>query len=392
MRSITSKKIRLVTVLVVSFILCGFGLILIPMLPIVQRVSGNMLSAQDLARMIKKKNFYLINIQIPYSGEIKKTDSFMQPDQVVTNSDRLPKDKTMRIVIYDKNGQTSISAVETIRKLGFSHVQYLAGGMDAWEKSGYTILDLSTLENEVAPQEGVDLPVAWGNILPRLVELGVIDVEKFRQATQPTPEELSLLTQNSTKPIHIDRTNSQFIVDVLWALGLAQKSLVYEEGPMGKEYKKDAGNFASTGGWNLAHGDAMQYLNTVDLIPLTAEQQKTTAEIARHVYRPCCGNSTWFPDCNHGMAALAAIELMVSKGIDETTIYRNVLTLNSYWFMESYITAATYFARQGASWDKVDAKTVLGPIYSSSQGAGLTAQKVGPLPYRPQQTGGSCST
>ena len=90
------------------------------------------------------------------------------------------------------------------------------------------------------------------------------------------------------------------------------------------------------------------------------------------------------------MAALAAIELMVSLGMDEKTIYREVLALNSFWFSQTYLTTATYFARQGVSWDKVDAKEVLGEAYSSGKGASELAKKVGPLPYKPQQGGGAC--
>ena len=90
------------------------------------------------------------------------------------------------------------------------------------------------------------------------------------------------------------------------------------------------------------------------------------------------------------MAALAAIELMVAAGIDEASIYQHVLGLNSYWFPDSYLYVATYFARQGTTWENVDAKMVLGENYSSAKGASDIAKKVGQLPYRPQQSGGSC--
>ena len=53
------------------------------------------------------------------------------------------------------------------------------------------------------------------------------------------------------------------------------------------------------------------------------------------------------------------------------------------------MTTATYFARQGISWDKVDAKEVLGAKYSSGQGAAEIAKKVNPLPYE-SKSGGGC--
>ena len=125
---------------------------------------------------------------------------------------------------------------------------------------------------------------------------------------------------------------------------------------------------------------------------MTPEQQKRVEEIAKNIFRPCCGNSTWFPDCNHGMAALAAIEMMVAKNLPDDEIYKNVLKLNSFWFPSNYLTAATYFARQGVSWDKVSAKEVLGAEYSSGQGAAEVFKKVGPLPYDLKGVGGSCGT
>ena len=197
--------------------------------------------------------------------------------------------------------------------------------------------------------------------------------------------------EGSDQKIKIDSKNSQFVVDMLWAFGLAQKSIVYEEGPLGKEYKNEVGNFASTGGWTLAKGDAIKYLNRYDLISLTSDQQKLVGEIAKNVYRPCCGNSTWFPDCNHGMAALAAIELMVSAGLPEEQIYKEILKLNSFWFPDTYLTTAVYFDRAGTSWDKVNAKEVLGDKYSSGKGAADIAKKVGPLPGS-DTGGGSCGT
>ena len=245
------------------------------------------------------------------------------------------------------------------------------------------------LTSLVLPKDGFELSVSWSDFGPKLIKAGVIDQKKFEDAVQATDEQKKILTEGSDEKIKINSSNSQFVVDFLWALGLAQKSIVYEEGPLGKEYKNDQASFASTGGWSLAKGDAVKYLNKFDLIPLTPDQQKLVGEIAKNVYRPCCGNSTWFPDCNHGMAALAAIELMVSKGLPEEDIYKEVLKLNSFWFPDNYLTTAVYFDRGGTPWDKINAKEVLGQKYSSGQGAADIAKKVGPLPGR-ETGGGSC--
>lgn len=357
-----------------------------------QGSTADTVSARDLIRMLKNKNFTLINVHTPYDKEIPNTDTFIPYDQIIADSTSLPKDKNAPIILYCRSGAMSQQALATVRKLGYTNVRHLAGGMDAWQKSGEQLVDLSKLDQTVTPDAGIELPISWGDLPMKLAAAGVIDQQKFTDAVKPTGADAEVFKNESKSRIRITKANSQFIVDMLWAIGLAQKSIVYTDGPMGKEEKANAGNFASTGGWTLAAGDAMNYYNKFDFIPLTEQEQQKVAAISKNIYRPCCGNSTWFPDCNHGMAALAAIEMMVAANVDEKQIYRSVLALNSYWFSDTYLTTATYFARQGTSWDKVDAKEVLGATYSGSTGAMDIANKVGPLPYQPKQSSGSCST
>lgn len=347
------------------------------------------ISARQLKEALVQKDFTLINVHTPYEGEIEKTDMFIDYDAMMANQEKLPQDKNAPIVLYCRSGRMSAEALQTLKDMGYTNVSHLAGGMEAWQEAGYQVLDLAKLPEAVLPSGGFELPVSWGNIGPRLVELGVIDLAKFEEVMKLTDEQREILTKGGDYPIKIDSGNSHFVVNLLWALGLAQKSLVYELGPMGQEYKDQKGNFASTGGWTLARGEAVNYLGKFELIPLTDEQQEKVSEIAKNVYRPCCGNPTWFPDCNHGMAALAAIELMVSAGIPDEEIYKNLLGLNSFWFPSSYLSIATYYARQGTDWAEVDAKLVLGEDFSSGQGASQIAQQVGPLPYEGFQ-GGSC--
>lgn len=255
-------------------------------------------------------------------------------------------------------------------------------------KTAVTKKEIVADQEKVLPEAGFTLPISWGDLGPRLIAAGVIDEKKFRETVNLNSDEEKILKEGTEAPILINADNSQFVVDLLWAIGLAQKSDVYTEGPMGQEYKKEVGNFASTGGWTLAKGDAVNYLGKFELLDLSPEQQKRVSEIAKNVYRPCCGNSTWFPDCNHGMAALAAIEMMVAKNLSDKEIYQNVLKLNSFWFPGTYLTTATYFLRQGIPWEKVDAKRVLSAEFSSGQGAARIAEEVNPVPVKGGGGGG----
>ncbi|HKK02151.1 MAG TPA: hypothetical protein VJ955_08290, partial [Desulfuromonadales bacterium] len=89
-----------------------------------------------------------------------------------------------------------------------------------------------------------------------------------------------------------------------------------------------------------------------------------------------CGNSTYFPDCNHGMAMLGLLELMASQGASESQLYHAALSVNSYWFPETYMTLARYFQKAGIGWDRIDAKMVLGVDYSSIEGYRTIVKKL----------------
>jgi len=155
------------------------------------------------------------------------------------------------------------------------------------------------------PPEGVTIPVRWGDTLPRLVQQGVIDVEKFKAAAARsgaplTPEQLRLLTEPSDENLRIDSSNAYFMVTVLWGLGIANKNSILEQGPMAKAGWDKRGNYAATGGWTLGDREGGEMVSAYELISLTPQQQATVEEVAFNSYRPCCGNATAFPDCNHG--------------------------------------------------------------------------------------------
>ena len=244
----------------------------------------------------------------------------------------------------------------------------------------------------VLPAEGYTTKLKWGDIVKKLVEVGAIDPEKYQETYNSKTngaEQLALLEGESDQEISINENNAYFLVNTLWALGLTQKSIVLDDGPM-RSGQTDTANFASTGGWTLGKKAAMQLYSSQELIPLTDEQQALVQKIASNVYRPCCGNSVAFPDCNHGMAALGYIELAVAAGLSEEQIYQDLLAFNSFWFPTTYVEMAVYFQQQeGKAWDQVDAKTALSYDYSSAAGAQKVSQAVQNVPGLKSQ-GGSC--
>ena len=98
------------------------------------------LSSQDLVQMLQHKDFVLVNVHIPYEGEIAKTDVFVPFDQIAANLDKLPADKGAKIVLYCRSGRMSQIAATTLANLGYTDVVHLAGGMIGWVAAGQSLL------------------------------------------------------------------------------------------------------------------------------------------------------------------------------------------------------------------------------------------------------------
>lgn len=239
----------------------------------------------------------------------------------------------------------------------------------------------------------VNLGISFKDVVVKMVEAGAIDKDKFLALYQQrgglSPEEKGLLDNPSDKPIVVTAANSGLILNLLWPLGIANKTAVLSEGPMGTQYNKDVNNFASTGGWTVGKEDGGKLFNRFPLVTLTPDQEAEVKDIAQNIYRPCCGNSTYFPDCNHGAAMLGFIELAVSQGLPKDEIYKKALALNTYWFPQTYVELGVYFKnKKNTSWDKVDPKEALGVTYSSGQGYGAIDKQLQDGGLLPKVNGG----
>ena len=139
----------------------------------------------------------------------------------------------------------------------------------------------------------------------------------------------------------------------------------------------------------MAVGDVMNHYNRHIFFELTVEQQALVDKVSRGIYRPCCNNSTHFPDCNHGMAMLGLLEFMASQGVNEQDIWEAALAVNSYWFPDTYITIATYMKAKGVEWQDVSPQEMLSFDYSSSSGfRNISSQVTAPSSSR---SGNGCS-
>lgn len=320
-------------------------------------------------------------------------------------------------VIEDKEGYTVEFSLDLVRYLKplfisglfFLLLLWIGGNPELWsadfsrsesptatatgESQGGDFVD------QINPIDGVALGITYGDIGPKTVASGALDLEAFKelyeQSGQPLTElQLEVLTKGSEEEIVITRENSYFLLNFFWAFGLANENALLTEGDIAQYGEGQVGSFASTGGWTLASKELDEYYSGTRIVNLTKTQQELVEEVSSNIYRPCCGNPTSFPDCNHGMALLGMLELMAAQGLSEAEMYENSKYVNAFWFPSTYNDLAMYFsATEGLEFSEIDAKTILGQGFSSGSGyidKKTWLQEEGLLPEPPQSSGGGC--
>ncbi len=264
-----------------------------------------------------------------------------------------------------------------------------------------TVSDLVSIYDQVNPEEGFSIDIEYGNMGYQLVQAGVIDFDKFKavydRAGLPlTKEQLKVFSEEgSNEKITINRENSYFLLNLFWAFGLANENPILTEGQITKYGEAQIGSFASTGGWTIAQKPLEEFMAKSQLALLDEEEQALLQSVAESVYRPCCGNSTAFPDCNHGMALLGVLELMTANGASEDELYEAAKYFSAFWFPSQMADVATYFKMtEGIDFKDVDARVAVSEAFFSGRGwsqlKGWLNQNTETAPSSVPQGGGGC--
>lgn len=97
------------------------------------------LSPDDLDAMLQDKDFQLVNVHIPYAGEIPGTDAHVAYNDPVALETQLDEDVTTKAVLYCQTGPMSAIAGAALIDRGYCRIYDLPAGMVGWEAEGYPI-------------------------------------------------------------------------------------------------------------------------------------------------------------------------------------------------------------------------------------------------------------
>ena len=96
-------------------------------------------NVQELQVMLEDKDFVMINVHIPWQGNIPQTDLHLAFDQISNNQKQLPAERDEKILVYCLTSGMAKTAVQSLVDLGYTNVWMLEGGTIAWEEAGLSL-------------------------------------------------------------------------------------------------------------------------------------------------------------------------------------------------------------------------------------------------------------
>ena len=126
-------------VLIIMFVTGLLGYLILNSWSLISASYKN-ITVDQLVEMMKKKDFILINVHVPYEGEISQTDFLIPFNAIEKFENILLNDKDAKIVLYCMSGQMSRIVAEQLTSMGYTQVHNLKDGMRAWKRDGRQIL------------------------------------------------------------------------------------------------------------------------------------------------------------------------------------------------------------------------------------------------------------
>lgn len=98
-------------------------------------------SPSELRSVLEENDVFLVNVHVPYEGEIPGTGAHIAYDQVRQQLSQFPSDRNARIAVYCRSGSMSAIAARALVEAGYTDVINLDGGFRAWQAQGYEFSD-----------------------------------------------------------------------------------------------------------------------------------------------------------------------------------------------------------------------------------------------------------
>ena len=97
------------------------------------------ITPEELAALLHDGDAVMVNVHVPYEGEIPGTALLIPFDEIMGHVDKLPV-RDAQIVLYCRSGAMSLDAARALSGGGYTRIYNLTGGMRAWEAGGRTIV------------------------------------------------------------------------------------------------------------------------------------------------------------------------------------------------------------------------------------------------------------
>jgi rhodanese-related sulfurtransferase len=101
--------------------------------------SYRVVTVQELQNMLESKDFLMVNVHIPWQGDIPQTDLRLAYDRIGENLDQLPPEKDAKILVYCLTSGMAKRAIVTLIAEGYTNLWMLDGGTTAWEEAGLSL-------------------------------------------------------------------------------------------------------------------------------------------------------------------------------------------------------------------------------------------------------------